>query len=277
MINIHFSTIISVYANDRFDWFKQAICSIINQTIPPQQIIIVKDGPVSKEINNYIMVIINSCNEIEFNIYETKTNVGRGNTLNPALNLSKYELVSILDSDDIARLDRFEQQLNYFNNNPDIDVLGGWIEEFEEKPMDIGKIRKVYSNHNDIIKSSRNYCPMNNVTVMYKKDAVLNIGGYEGGLGVQEDYILWIKMIKKGLNFANIEEVLVDVRVGNELQSRRGGINYIIEETKMQILFYKLQHISFSRMIINIVMRLIVRLMPQFIRKYIYLFIRIFR
>ena len=86
---MHFSTIISVYSNDRFDWFKQAICSIVNQTIPPQQIIIVKDGPVSKEINNYIMIIINSCNEIEFNIYETKTNLGRGNTLTPALILSK--------------------------------------------------------------------------------------------------------------------------------------------------------------------------------------------
>ena len=277
MLNTPFSTIISVYKNDRLGWFKEAIASILEQTIPPHQIVIVKDGPVDTDLYHYIKNIIKSDYGIEFTLYETKINMGRGNTLNPALYLSKYELVSIMDSDDIARLDRFEKQLNYFYDHPDIDVLGGSIEEFENYPGDIGKIRKVYRTHNDIIKSSRNYCPMNNVTVMYKKDAVLNLGGYEGGIGVQEDYILWIKMIRKGLNFANIEEVLVDVRVGNELQSRRGGINYIIEETKMQILFYKLKHISFFRMIINIIMRLIVRLMPQFIRKYIYLFIRIFR
>ena len=77
MLNMHLSTIISVCSNDRFDWFKKEICIIVNQTIPPQQIIIVKYGPVSKEINNYIMIIINSCNKIEFNIYETKTNLGR--------------------------------------------------------------------------------------------------------------------------------------------------------------------------------------------------------
>jgi len=277
LLNKNFSTIISVYANDRFEWFKEAIQSIINQTIPPKQIVIVKDGPVKKEINKYIKKIVNIYLDIEFSIYETKTNLGRGNTLTPALKLSNYNLITIMDSDDIARHDRFEKQLNYFNNNPNVDVLGGLIEEFEEIPGDISKIRRVNIAHIDIIKSSRNYCPMNNVTVMYKKEAVISAGGYEGGIGVQEDYILWIKMICQGFKFANIDEVLVDVRVGNELQSRRGGANYVIKEIKMQKLFYNLKHISYYRMILNIIMRSIVRLMPTFIRKYIYIVIRIFR
>jgi glycosyltransferase involved in cell wall biosynthesis len=277
LVNTPFSTIISVYANDRFDWFREAINSIENQTTPPHQIIIVKDGPIEGKINDYITDINKSKNGIDFSLYETKTNLGRGNTLNPALKMSKYDYVSIMDADDIARIDRFEMQLNFFNNNPDIDVLGGWIEEFENRPKDIGKIRKVYSDHYEIMKSSRNYCPMNNVTVMFKKAAVLSVGGYEGGIGVQEDYILWIKMLTKGFKFANIDKVLVDVRVGNGLQSRRGGVNYVIEEIKMQQLFYDLKHISFTKMIFSITMRSIVRLMPQSIRRYIYLLIRIIR
>ena len=92
--------------SNKLGWFKEAIASILEQTIPPHQIVIVKDGPVDTDLDHYIKNIIKSDYGVEFTLYETKINMGRGNTLNTALNLSKYDFVSIMDSDDIARLDK---------------------------------------------------------------------------------------------------------------------------------------------------------------------------
>ncbi len=272
-MNNNFSTIISVYINDKPDWFEASINSIINQTIPPKQIVVVKDGPINSDIDKYINTIKNNKINIEFTIYESKINLGRGNTLNPAIDLSKYELISLMDSDDISRLDRFEKQLKFFKNNPHVDILGGQIEEFHNIPGDTGRIRKVSIKHDEIIKSSRTFCPMNNVSIMMKKKAILNIGGFIGARGVQEDYILWVKLMSEDYKFANIKDILVDVRV-NDLQNRRRGFTYILEEIKMQKLFYNLKHISFIKMILNIVIRVISRLMPSLIRKIIYSILR---
>ncbi len=273
-MNKSFTTIIGVYINDRLDWFQKAIDSILNQSIPPKQIVLVKDGPISIEINDYIKNVLLVYEHIEFTIHSLNSSVGRGNWLNTALKLSNYELVSHMDSDDISRLNRFEKQLEYLNNNPDIDVLGGIIEEFNINPGDTNKIRKVYSKHDDIFKSSKNFCPMNNVTVMYKKDPVLRVGGFSGGEGVQEDYILWVKMLSNGYKFSNIKDVIVDVRVGNNFQSRRKGFRYINYEIKMQKIFYDYKHISMFKMIINITLRSIIRLMPARIIKLVYYMLR---
>jgi len=273
-LNKSFTTIIGVYINDRLDWFQKAIDSILNQSIPPKQIVLVKDGPISIEINDYIKNVLLVYEHIEFTIHSLNSSVGRGNWLNTALKLSNYELVSHMDSDDISRLNRFEKQLEYLNNNPDIDVLGGIIEEFNINPGDTNKIRKVYSKHDDIFKSSKNFCPMNNVTVMYKKDPVLRVGGFSGGEGVQEDYILWVKMLSNGYKFSNIKDVIVDVRVGNNFQSRRKGFRYINYEIKMQKIFYDYNHISIFKMIINITLRSIIRLMPARIIKLVYYMLR---
>tara|TARA_B100000579_G_scaffold388730_1_gene362062 strand:+ start:691 stop:1524 length:834 start_codon:yes stop_codon:yes gene_type:complete len=273
-LNKSFTTIIGVYINDRLDWFQKAIDSILNQSIPPKQIVLVKDGPISIEINDYIKNVLLVYEHIEFTIHSLNSSVGRGNWLNTALKLSNYELVSHMDSDDISRLNRFEKQLEYLNNNPDIDVLGGIIEEFNINPGDTNKIRKVYSKHDDIFKSSKNFCPMNNVTVMYKKDPVLRVGGFSGGEGVQEDYILWVKMLSNGYKFSNIKDVIVDVRVGNNFQSRRKGFRYINYEIKMQKIFYDYKHISMFKMIINITLRSIIRLMPARIIKLVYYMLR---
>ena len=182
----------------------------------------------------------------------------------------KCDLVAIMDADDISKNIRFQRQINFFKNNPETDVVGGVYEEFKNVPGDMRILRKVPLQHHEIVLASKKYQPVNNVTAMFRTKAAISVGGYSGGRGTQEDYILWVKMMLAGYKFANMDEVLVDVRVGNDMMERRGGVDYLYNEIKTQILFFKLGHIKIFRLAVNILIRIIVRLMPKGIRKYIY-------
>ena len=125
-MNKSFTTIIGVYINDRLDWFQKAIDSILNQSIPPKQIVLVKDGPISIEINDYIKNVLLVYEHIEFTIHSLNSSVGRGNWLNTALKLSNYELVSHMDSDDISMPKRIQLQCDFLENKARISFRLFW-------------------------------------------------------------------------------------------------------------------------------------------------------
>ena len=84
-----------------------------------------------------------------------------------------------MDSDDIAVSDRFEKQLTYMETHPECDVVGGQITEFIDDESNIAGRRTVPQNNDDIYKYIKSHCPFNHVTVMLRKNRVLNIGNYQ--------------------------------------------------------------------------------------------------
>lgn len=266
---MQFSVLMSVYEKEKPNFLKSAIDSILNQSIKPDEIVIVKDGKLTKELDN----IINSYAEQNpnlFNIVELLENKGLGTALAIGVEQCKNEIIARMDTDDICVYNRFEKQLEIFKNNPNIAMVGSCIDEFEGDIINKISVRTVPENNQDIISYAKTRNPFNHMTVMYKKSKVIKAGNYKPFLW-NEDYYLWVRMIVDKNEFYNIQESLVYVRAGNEMFERRGSFEYAKQDLRLQKEFYKLGFINKSQAISNSIKRSVVRVIPNKLRKLIYL------
>ncbi|WP_289301612.1 glycosyltransferase [Sporofaciens musculi] len=268
-----FSVAMCVYAGDNAEWFGEALQSItLKQTVRPDEIVIVVDGPVPKTIKNVIHKYMEISVQESFCLKPVwlEKNRGLGNALKIAVSQCQYEIIARMDSDDIARRSRFKTQLEILDLNPHIDVVGGDISEFiGDKQNVVGK-RTLPVTDKEIKRYAKKRCPFNHMTVMYRKAAVMKAGGYQDWFW-NEDYYLWIRMQERGMVFANTGTVLVDVRVGEEMYRRRGGWKYYKSEIRLQK--YMLDHrvISYGAYVMNCSKRFIVQvLMTSRMREWTY-------
>lgn len=266
MSDQQFSVLMSVYKNDIPEYFKQALDSVINQTIIPSEIILVVDGPIPVEIKNIISKYKNNIVRPVF----LKENVGLGNALKIGMQHCNYDLIARMDSDDISVHDRFEKQLQAFVNHPELSIVGGMIDEFENDPDKPVCKRVLPTEDVQIKKFMKHRCPFNHQTVMFKKQEVLNAGGYQEW-HYSEDYYLWVRMYESGCRFKNIDKVLVHMRIGEGMYNRRGGKKYFKSQAKLFEYMKKENIISYPHYLKNIIERYIGQvLMPVNIRTYLY-------
>lgn len=272
-----FSVSMCVYGGDNPDHFDIALESVVNQTILPSEIVLVVDGPVPKQTNEIISKYKKVCYEknIRFCVYRFKHNKGHGIARRLSFEKCTNEYIALMDADDISVNNRFEMQLQFIRTHPDVSIVGGNITEFicQKNPKDISQkagCRIVPERDNEIKDYMKKRCPMNQMTVMFNRTAVKSVGGYKDWY-CDEDYYLWIRLALAGFIFANIKEKLVDVRVGEEMYQRRGGLKYFKSEARLQK--YMLHHdmIGIDRYLINVGERLILQvLMPNTIRGWIF-------
>lgn len=264
-----FSVLMSVYIKENPKYMKQSLDSIINQTYKPSEIVIVKDGLLTKELND----LIDEYQKIYTNLFKIITleeNVGLGKSLNIGVLNCTYDIIARMDTDDICRNDRFEKQIKVLKNNKHIDIVGSNIVEFiGEEVSNIKGVRSVPQNYNEIMKYAKKRNPFNHMTVMYRKIAVLDSGNYQESL-FSEDYHLWVRMLIKGHKGININENLVFVRCNEDTYKRRGGMKYIKSEINLQRQFLKWGYINYFEFLFNIVSRIFVRILPNSIRSTIY-------
>ena len=267
MKNMLFSVAMCVYGGDCAEHFKTAVDSVLNQTVLPQEIVIVVDGPVPSELDT----IISEYEKMQcFKVVRLEKNQGHGVARRTSLMHCSYDWVALMDADDICLPYRFERQVEFISDNPDISIVGGNIAEFIGDINNIVGHRIVPSNDDDIKVYMRKRCPMNQMTVMFKKNVVESVGGYIDWY-CEEDYYLWIRMCLAGAKFANIPEVLVNVRVGKEMYRRRGGWKYFKSEVKLQEYMLKNKIVTIPTFVVNVVKRLIVQvLMPNKLRGWVF-------
>ena len=254
-----FSLLISVYAKENPIHFSQCLDSILAQTVLPDELIIVKDGPLSNELEN-ILQNLHFSNEII--IIPLLESVTQGPARAEGVKVAKNEWVAIMDSDDLCRPDRFEKQLKMIEENPELGLIGGQIAEFAEEPENTTATRIVPVSHTDIIKFAKKRNPFNQMTVMFKRSIALDAGNYRYFPGF-EDYDLWMRMIKCDAICANHPEALVNARVGGGMYGRRRGRKYIRSEWQMQKQLKELSFINNIEFIRNSLMRIPVRLLPE--------------
>lgn len=263
MTDYKFSVSMCVYEKDNPDWFKTAVGSILNQTVKPNEIVLVVDGPVTDTLD---VVIKEYEKDIIFKVIRLKENQGHGNARRIGLENCSYDLVALMDSDDISVSNRFEKQLECFKNDSELAIVGGNITEFIETPNNIVGKRVVPESDTEIKAFLKKRCPMNQVTVMFKKKVVDSVGGYIDWY-CEEDYYLWIRMFLAGLKFKNIQDELVNVRVGKDMYNRRGGREYFRSEVKLQKYMLDKKIIGIGTYLINVVKRFIVQiLLPNKLR-----------
>ena len=261
-----FSVLMSLYARETANSLVCAFGSLAKQTLPPTEVILVVDGPIGKELE---LVVQHYLTVLPMKAIRLPKNVGLATALNAGLKHCSYELVARFDTDDWCAPGRFNAQCGWMDEHGDVDVLGTWIAEFEVDPKVTSGLRKVPLMHAQIVKFAHTRNPMNHMTVMYRKSAVISAGNYQE-LDLMEDYWLWVRMLNKGSKFANLEQVLVHARAGAGLLERRGGMRYVKSEIKAQRLFLTAGFISLPRAVLNLVVRVLPRLVPGPVRGLLY-------
>lgn len=261
------SVLISVYHREHPEYLDTALGSIFGQTIQADEVILVKDGPLTPGLDAVISRY--AARHSELHVISLQQNAGLGAALNEGLKHCAHELVARMDSDDVCANDRFERQLNIFSQHPEYDIIGGWIDEFSDDPHCPEAVRQLPETHEEIGRFFRTRSPMNHVTVMFRRSAVLAAGGYQP-FYLLEDYWLWGRMLHNGSRFYNIPAILVHVRGGNAMTARRGGWKYAVSEVRLQRAFLRLGLIGYVTFCKNVMIRFTVRVMPNRLRTFVY-------
>lgn len=265
-----FTVITSVYKNDNPVYVKRALESITTaQSVKPDEVVLVVDGPVPDDLRKLIIIITQTPPDL-YNVIWLSENKGLGNALRIGVENAKYDIVARMDSDDVSAPDRFEKQIAYLEAYPDCDVVGGQMSEFIDIENNIVGNRSVPCDNRDIKQYLKSRCPLNHVTVMMRKDAVLKVGNYQDW-HYNEDYYLWIRMALEGCRFANLPDTLVNVRVGKEMYARRGGWKYFKSEKGLQDYMLGHKMISLPRYCYNVFGRFVIQVaMPNKLRGFIF-------
>lgn len=267
---IPFSIITSVYKNDTPEYVRVALDSmLVNQTIKPSEIVLVRDGQVSAKLDDLLKEYASNYPGI-FNIICLEQNGGLGNALKLGVEAAKYDIIARMDSDDICLPNRFELQLRFMTQYPEIDIVGGQMTEFINTHDNIIGKRVVPCANDEIYEFMKNRCALNHVTVMFRKEAVITAGNYQDWFW-NEDYYLWIRMMISRCKFANLPDVLVNVRSGTDQYARRGGRKYYESEKGIKRLQLENNMITQCEYCFYVMQRYIVQiLMPNWLRGWIF-------
>ena len=237
-----YAVLMAVYYKEQPEYLRMAVESMLQQTVPPEEFVLVCDGPLTKELDGVISEFCAARPEL-FRIHRLKENQGLGTALNEGLTQCRCELVARLDSDDLAVPERMQLQLEAMAHNPHISVLGGQIGEFSQSPEKIVALRLVPTENTAIREFATYRSPMNHTTVLFRKSHVLQVGGYEAVAGF-EDYMLWGKLLADGKILANLPQVCCKVRADDGMYSRRGGMDYFCHAVQMERLLLRRKLIS---------------------------------
>ena len=263
-----FSVLMSLYINERPEYFRECMDSILSQTVMPSEILIIEDGPVQKEVEE-LLDMYKEENPGLVRTVSYEVNHGLWYALALGIRECRYELIARMDTDDVARSDRFEKQLDEFEKDPDLDICGSYIDEFEGQVTNIVARRTVPVEQEDIIRYQKKRDAFNHMTVMYKRSAVLKAGNYQE-CPLMEDTLLWANMLMSGAKCRNIPESLVNARIGEGMYERRGGYSYFLKYRDGRRKVYETGFISKADYIFTILIQFIVALIPKKLRGFVF-------
>lgn len=263
-----FSVLMSLYIKEKPEYFRECMESVLSQSVKPEEIVIVKDGPLTDELEHVLKEYVQRSPEL-YTIVSLNTNRGLGVALKEGILRCKNELVARMDTDDVARRDRFEKQLFEFRNDPSLDICGSHIEEFEGSIENVVAERRVPLDDAAIKRYQRRRDAFNHMTVMYKRSAVLRAGNYQP-CPLMEDTLLWVNMILSGAKCKNIDDSLVFARVGADMFERRGGFAYFKKYKQGRKRVRETGYIGFFDYYYTLLVQLCVALIPNKLRGFIF-------
>lgn len=263
-----FSVLLSLYIKEKAEYFDECMQSMLHQTVLPTEIVIVFDGPISDELRNTVEKY-KAENPGWIKTVENEKNKGLGLALADGVPACTYEIIARMDTDDIARKDRFKKQLDMFMNDPELDICGSHIIEFEGQIDNVLSKRNVPISHKEIANYQKQRSAFNHMTVMYKKSTVLRAGNYEH-CPLMEDDMMWTRMLISGAKCANVDDYLVYARTGYAMIERRGGWAYYKKYKSGRKIILETGYISKWDYFKTVGVQLVVALVPKKIRLFIF-------
>ena len=265
---MEYSVLISVYYKEKAEYLIECLESMVHQTVQPSEIVIVKDGKLTAELEDVLTKYKTKYQRL-FKFICLEKNVGLGLALAEGIKNCSHELIARMDSDDISIPNRCELQLREFAKDSLLDVCGGYIKEFCDSKEKVVSIRKVPLVDSEIKEYQKRRDAVNHVTVMFKKSKVLEAGNYQHAL-LMEDSLLWTNMILHGATFKNIDDYLVYVRTGADMFKRRGGLKYFKKYKNGRKIILQTGYISKWDYYYTLLVQLIFSILPNSVREFVY-------
>lgn len=261
-----YSVLMSVYKGDSPEHFLIALDSMLQQTVPPFDVVVVCDGPVSPEINQVL-----DKRRSSVKVVRLEKNVGAGGALMMGAPYCACDIIAIMDADDISRPMRMERQLEVMSQDESIGLVGSWVSEFaHDNPEDVISIVELPCSHKDIVAFSKRRDPFRKPSVVFTRDALNRSGGFLNNTPYYEDWDVFNRVVSAGFRTANIPEILVDVRTSDDFYSRRGGISYLRYTWTFIKEQLRTKYFSASDALVAFIPHAIVVLMPNTLRGWVY-------
>ncbi|MBQ6205194.1 MAG: glycosyltransferase [Prevotella sp.] len=268
------TVVVPIYKNNDAQQLRVSLDSLLRQTLLPNEILVVADGPVSagleREVERLKVKVQSSKLPIEVSYQKFEQNEGLGEAMRKAVFVAKGDYIARMDADDICLPNRFEKQMKCFEEDATLSVVGGQIAEFDGDVENITGRRVVPLEHEEIVSYMKSRNGMNHVTTILKKKDLVDSGNYQSFF-LLEDYYLWVRMIQCGCRFKNVNEDVVLVRAGKEQMDRRGGLEYFKRQCEVFKYMLKTDYITLPRFLASIIERGIVHvLLPVSMRSHFY-------
>jgi len=267
IVMTNYSILISLYYKENPKHLKEALDSIFTQTVRSNDVVLVEDGKLGDDLERVVKDYEEK--HPELHVVRFDENRGLGYALNDGILQCKNEIVARMDTDDIAKPNRMEKQLKVMAEHPEYGMVSSWIDEFVTDKEHVTSIRKLPEMPSDVLEYAKKRCPVNHPTVMYRKQEVLKVGGYQTKY-FPEDYFLWIKMLMNGCLVYNLQESLLWFRYDPRTFVRRGGWKYACDEAVTQWNIFRMGFISLPRLVENVAIRFTIRIMPNWVRGLVY-------
>jgi len=263
-----YSVLMSVYKKENPDYLRLSLESILAQTWPTDDLVLVCDGELTEALDAVIDEFLTAYPSV-FHVIRFAENRGLGPALNDGLQYCKNEWVARMDSDDYAPQSRCQRQMEAISADPSLSIVGGCVEEFEGDPSHILSHKRMPLSHADILQYAKKRNPFNHPTIMMRRSVVLSVGGYPP-LHLHEDYGLWVKILQSGAKTCNLPDTLCLMRVDNGLYARRGGLRYLQVATRFRYHLYRIKFINLSQLLRVVCALTLVCLFPTQLREFIY-------
>ncbi len=261
-----YSVLMSVYKKELPQNLRTSIDSMMKQTVPPDDFVLYCDGKLTDEL--YLEIERLKQKYSVLNVIYNDINSGLGKALSAGIDYCKHDIVARMDSDDIAKPERMELQLEAFRTHH-ADIVSGFIEEFSEDISNVTALKVLPENHAEIIAYAKKRNPFNHPCVCFRKQQVYLAGNYEH-CPFFEDYWLWVRMLQKGCKGYNVQQSLLYMRSGSELYKRRGGFSYTMDALKFRKKMKQTGFCGFKDYFISCSAHIIVGIAPNKIREFFY-------
>lgn len=263
-----FSVLMSVYKKEKANYLEECLESLILQSLQPSEIVLVEDGEITSDLRG---IIGKYAAIMPIKSVRLTQNMGLATALNEGLKLCSNELIARMDTDDVSLPHRFERQIEFMLTHPEIDICSSWVEERDEYMSKVLFLKKLPSLHDDIFMFSKRRNPISHPVSIFKKSAVMSVGGYPDIF--PEDYALWSLMLVNKFRFSNIQETLLYMRTGPDFMRRR-GFNFFKGEMRLLSYQRSIGFLSTYEFFISLLIKVVLRLSPLKFREFLYKFAR---
>lgn len=257
------SVLMSLYWKERPECLRESLDSVMGQTLQADEIVMVIDGSIGGELE----AVLDDYPQLR--LVRLPRNMGLGAALREGLKHCRCGLVARMDTDDVCKPNRFELQVSFMRQHPEVSALSCWIDEFTGHTGNVVSVRRLPETHEELAGYCRMRSPMNHPAVMFRKEAVERVGSYMH-FPLFEDYYLWARLISGGYRLHNLQQSLLWFRTTDDTFRRRGGWKYACGNARFQWTMYRLGITSLPMYVAAAVGRGVVFVMPNGWREWVY-------